>query len=177
MCTCLFYSHTDGILCRESNPGRPVLARWSVQSPNNFFTRRRFSRVCTCQHRAANRSHSQMRKGDFVSYKCSSDVKVTLSEKPPSCLKGEPRPSLKIRCDWADIVCWVWTELYGRNMEPGACLLSFVVPLQHHRICHFFVHVELLEGEGMMLVFSWPCLIRNETMWSWFLIVVRGSLW
>ena len=33
-------------------------------------------------------------------------------------------------------------------MEPGVCLSSFVVPLQHNRICHFFVHVELLEGEG-----------------------------
>jgi hypothetical protein len=82
-----------------------------------------------------------MRNGDFVSCKYSSDVKVTLSEKPSSWVKGEPRPSLKIRCDWVDIVCWIWTELYGRNMESGVYLLSFVAPLQHHRICHFVFHV------------------------------------
>jgi len=133
----------------------PCIARRSVQPADNSSTRKRFSRACPYQQRAANRSHSQMRKGDFVSYKCKSDVKVMPSEKPPSWVKGEPRPSLKIRCDWVLIVCWIWTELYGRNMEPGVCLLSFVVPLQHNRICRFFVHGEGRHDVGfLMTLFS-----------------------
>lgn len=100
--------------------------------------------------------------GDFLSYKCCSDLKVTLSEKLPSWVKGEPHPSLKLGV--VGCIVFVQYELicHGRNMEPGVCLLSFEVPLRHRRICHFFVHVELLEGEGRMLVLSWPCLVRKK---------------